>query len=274
MTSNLVQTLGQSLNHWQALYIIAIVLALVSTFSMVFFAFHKDHPIALRTSNYIYVIASVLAVLSTVVIVNKTKSMDAEKDRLLKVSQDAATLQIAQANQSAMNSLAKAVTAQLDIDKLKPAVSTLETSQAETSKTVGNLTTARTMQVSASAIQALNKFGGARIVIHADETDSDAMTVYQQFAKVFGSYAPQPSYAAVIGMPILPTLFVRPGIHIRHEDSPTANGVATRVGAILKSNGIPFDSSVPTPEELHYLTEGNNWPAGSNKVLIVICKRY
>jgi hypothetical protein len=33
-----LQTLGQSLDHWQALYIIAISLALISTFAMVFFA--------------------------------------------------------------------------------------------------------------------------------------------------------------------------------------------------------------------------------------------
>jgi hypothetical protein len=100
------------------------------------------------------------------------------------------------------------------------------------------------MKVSASAIQTLNGFGGAHVLITADETDSDAMTVYQQFAKAFGSYGPQPSYAAVIGMPILPTFFARSGIHIRHENSPMANGVATTVGAILESSDILFDSSV------------------------------
>jgi hypothetical protein len=96
-----LQTLGQSLDHWQALYIVAISLALISTFSMVFFAFHKEHPVALRTSNYVYVIASLLAVLSTIVIVNKTKSLDAEKDRQAKIITDAANVKIAQANSDA-----------------------------------------------------------------------------------------------------------------------------------------------------------------------------
>lgn len=96
-----LQTLGQSLDHWQALYIVAISLALISTFSMVFFAFHKDHPFALRTSNYVYVVASVLAVLSTIAVVNKTKSLDNEKDRLAKIAYGVADVKISQANAAA-----------------------------------------------------------------------------------------------------------------------------------------------------------------------------
>jgi len=67
----------------------------------VFFAFHKEHHFALRTSNYVYVVASLLAVLSTIAIVNKTKSLDAEKDRLLKTASDANDLKVAQANSDA-----------------------------------------------------------------------------------------------------------------------------------------------------------------------------
>jgi hypothetical protein len=39
-----LQTLGQSLDRWQALYIVSITLALLATFAIVFFAFHKQHP--------------------------------------------------------------------------------------------------------------------------------------------------------------------------------------------------------------------------------------
>jgi hypothetical protein len=105
-------TLGQSLDHWQALYIVSISIALISTFSIVFFAFHKDHPFALRASNYVYVVASLLAVLSTIVIVNKTKSLDAEKDRLVKIASEANDLRVAQANRDAAAANQKAQEAQ------------------------------------------------------------------------------------------------------------------------------------------------------------------
>ena len=56
---NSVQTLGQSLDHWQALYIIAIAVAFASTAAIVTFAFHiQEHRHGLKISNYIYVIAS------------------------------------------------------------------------------------------------------------------------------------------------------------------------------------------------------------------------
>jgi flagellar biosynthesis GTPase FlhF len=106
-----VQTLGQSLNHWQALYIVAITLALLSTFAIVFFAFHKEHRTGLRTSNYIYVVASLLAVISTIVIVNKTKSLDDEKDRVSKANGDASDLKVAQANSAAEQAKKDAATA-------------------------------------------------------------------------------------------------------------------------------------------------------------------
>jgi hypothetical protein len=101
ISMNTLQTLGQSLNHWQALYIVSITLALLSTFAIVFFAFHKEHRAGLRTSNYIYVLASLLAVISTIVIVNKTRSLDAEKDRVAKTNSDASDLKVAQANSAA-----------------------------------------------------------------------------------------------------------------------------------------------------------------------------
>jgi hypothetical protein len=116
---SLLQTLGQSLDHWQALYIIAISLALISTFAMVFFAFHKEHPFALKTSNYVYVVASVLAVVSTIVIVNKTKSLDAEKDRQSKAISDAAGVEVAKAQADAAKALSDAATANQKAEEAK-----------------------------------------------------------------------------------------------------------------------------------------------------------
>lgn len=62
-------------------------------------------------SNYIYVIASLLAVLATIVILNKTHAIDAEKDRLMKTNSDAADVKIAEANKAAAKALLDAATA-------------------------------------------------------------------------------------------------------------------------------------------------------------------
>lgn len=86
-----LQTLSHSLDQWQAVYISSIVIALLATFAIVVFAFHvQERKIALKISNYIYVLFSLLAVVSTIVIVFKTKAADAEKDRIAaKAARDA-----------------------------------------------------------------------------------------------------------------------------------------------------------------------------------------
>jgi hypothetical protein len=99
---NPIQTMGQSLDHWQALYIVSIAIAFASTIAIVTFAFHiQQHLHGLKVSNYIYVVASLLAVVSTIVIVNKTKSLDAEKDRQSKAVSDAANVEIEKAKAAA-----------------------------------------------------------------------------------------------------------------------------------------------------------------------------
>jgi hypothetical protein len=107
-----LQTLGQSLGHWQGVYIVSIVVALVATFAIVIFAFHiQEHKFGLKVGNYIYVVASLLAVLATIVILNKTHSIDAEKDREVKIATDAADLKIAQADKDASKGISDAAAA-------------------------------------------------------------------------------------------------------------------------------------------------------------------
>ena len=75
--------LGRSLDHWQSLYIISITVAVISAAMIVVFTFHRKHHSFLRGSNYVYLVFSVLAVVSTIAITTKTRSLDAEKDRQL-----------------------------------------------------------------------------------------------------------------------------------------------------------------------------------------------
>lgn len=104
-TTPIIESLSHALDHWQFLYILAITVALLSTFAIVVFAFHiQEHKTGLKISNYIYVFASVLAVVSTIVIVVKTKSLDAEKDRV-------AGIEIQNAKTSAATATATAETA-------------------------------------------------------------------------------------------------------------------------------------------------------------------
>ena len=104
-TTPIIESLGRSLDHWQFLYILAITVALLSTFAIVIFAFHiEQHKAGLKTSNYIYVVASLLAVVASIVIVVKTKSLDSEKDRV-------AGVEITRAKAEAFEADAKAETA-------------------------------------------------------------------------------------------------------------------------------------------------------------------
>lgn len=143
-----VQSLSQSVNHWQFIYIASITLALLATFAIVAFAFHwEQHKAALRFSNYIYVLFSLVAVIATIVIVNKTNSLDAEKDRQVKIASDANDLEIAkanasaaQANKRAQEAIQKAEDARLQADRTETANSKLkvEVSKHEAAETKSN----------------------------------------------------------------------------------------------------------------------------------------
>jgi hypothetical protein len=116
-----IDTLGRSIDQWQGLYILSITVAVLGTIAIVYFAFHREHKLLLRISNYAYVVASLFAVVSTIVIVNKTKALDAEKDREVKIATDAADLKIAQAHTDAAKALSDAANANQKSEETKQA---------------------------------------------------------------------------------------------------------------------------------------------------------
>lgn len=154
-TTPALQTLGQSLDHWQALYIVSITLALLSTVAIVFFAFHKDHKTGLRASNYVYIIASLLSVLSTIVIVNKTKALDAEKDRQAGLAHDAAQLQSNQAKATAETAKADAAKANQKAQEANDHAAKLEAENIRLGGQIGN--DAAKARAAESALDAKNK---------------------------------------------------------------------------------------------------------------------
>jgi hypothetical protein len=102
------------------------------TFAIVVFAFHiQEHKFGLKVSNYLYVVASLLAVVATIIIVNKTRSIDAEKDREVKIATDAANLKIAQAGSDAAKALSDAATANQKAQEAK--LKAQETERSNTS---------------------------------------------------------------------------------------------------------------------------------------------
>lgn len=107
-----LQALGHSLEIWQGLYIVAIILAVLSTFSIVLFNFHlTNHQHGLRASNYVYAIAACLSVIATLVIITKTRSFDSEKDRLSEIKINGLQRETAMANASAAKANADAKSA-------------------------------------------------------------------------------------------------------------------------------------------------------------------
>jgi hypothetical protein len=156
--------------------------------------------------------------------------------------------------------------------KAEIALAKLQSSQAETSGVVHSITDPRKILLTDGMRAGLNKNRGAHILFQADGTDSDSESLLQQFMTVFKLYTPEQRWIFATGMPVVPP-FTLPGVHIRHENSKIANNVAAIVGSILKESGIPYDSSVPTGEELKNLNEGKHWLNESDNILIVICRR-
>lgn len=114
-----LQALGHSLEYWQALYIIAIILAVLSTFSIILFSFHIPNKQRLRASNYVYAIAAGLSVLATLAIITKTRSIDTEKDRLSNIQLNGLQRETAVANANAAKANADAQTANQKAEEAK-----------------------------------------------------------------------------------------------------------------------------------------------------------
>lgn len=111
----LVANVSSQLDAWQALYIITIILGVISTLSIVLFSFHLKSESAARWSHYTYLIVSCLTVLSTIVIIAKTKSLDAEKDRQTALRIASANERIADAEKQASEAKKTASGFQRDI---------------------------------------------------------------------------------------------------------------------------------------------------------------
>ena len=103
-----LQVLGRSLEHWQGLYIVALILAVLSTISIVLFNFHLENKRRLRASNYVYALAACLSVVATLVIITKTRSIDIEKDRISRIQIEGLQREVSVSNASAARANADA----------------------------------------------------------------------------------------------------------------------------------------------------------------------
>jgi hypothetical protein len=147
-----VQSLSQSVNHWQFIYIASATLALLSTFAIVAFAFHwEQHKTALRFSNYLYVLFSLIAVIATIVIVVRTNSLDIEKD--LQVAQ--AQKDAAQAKKDAAKAISDAATANQKAQEANEHAANVEAENLKLGGQVGK--DAVTARAAEAALEAKNK---------------------------------------------------------------------------------------------------------------------
>ncbi len=201
-----LQALSVSLEHWQALYIIAIVIAVLSTLSIIVFNFHlKSRTHGLKVSNYVYAIAACLSVVATLAIISKTRAIDAEKDRQLKIFQDQSDVQVQQFKAIAAQAVQKTAEAQGQIaalksvvsnsaDRARKAESTLAAQNAKTDQFTHALqlqqeTMAEQMRVSpvlspaqiATLSDALRPFAGQDVILHST-LDTTVLRLKQSIA--------------------------------------------------------------------------------------------
>jgi hypothetical protein len=118
------------------------VIGALSTFWIIIFTFHsKESKFGIRASNYIYLGAAWLAVISTVVIIAKTRSIDAEKDKQIGLFQSEAAIQIQQLKTVAAQAIQKAEEAKGKVEdtakensllRIKVAKDEIETKKATT----------------------------------------------------------------------------------------------------------------------------------------------
>jgi hypothetical protein len=252
-TTPIIERLSTSLDHWQFLYILAITVALLSTFAIVIFAFHiEQHRLGLKISNYVYVLASVLAVLSTIVIVTKTKSLDAEKDRV-------AGVQISQAGADASQANEKAREAQRDADEAKKATAQIERGnlslQSQLKKDERQLTSVnartapRVFSWTMDDADVLRE-SASKVHLVANNEDSDGRALsssIQQFLVAAGMF---PTAVAVIGTGSADPILV-PGVHIRFRDQTRARSLAAALDGMLVRNKIQVDSAHGTALEMN-----------------------
>jgi hypothetical protein len=236
-TSPLIESISRSLDHWQFLYILAITIALLSTFAIVIFAFHiQEHRTGLKVSNYFYVVASLLAVVATIVIVVKSKSLDAEKDRVAKIQIDSADAKAAEAGASAANAQALAV--QTANENLK-----LQTSLANLSngvKSAQDEMLGRIIPNPQALNEPLRNHQTVKVQIRSDMGNKETLNLQRQLTNIFVAAGIHVGSEMAYGFLSDNPLFVS-GVHCHFSPDPEASDVCTTLVTYLDHHGIKAD---------------------------------
>jgi hypothetical protein len=235
-----LQTLGQSLSHWQAIYIVSIAAALLSTFAIVVFAFHIQRPkFGLKVSNYIYVVASLLAVVSTIVIVDKTRSLDSEKDRVT-------SLQIAEANGLADSARVLATQTANDNLKLEQELQEHEAHERsyEQRQQAATKATHRTIPDPKEFSLALEKLPkDVRVTLVQNLADDEAGRLLRQLYDIFVAAGFSPSRGGFMGTTSSDPVSI-PGIHLHCTLDPSADMMCNSLVKQFKAAGIKPDREI------------------------------
>lgn len=250
------QMLGQSLEHWQALYIIALLVGALSTIAILVFAFHiKEAKFALKFSNYIYLIAAWLAVISTIMIISKSHSLNAEKDRELKTFEIQAKVKIKKA--TALAKAAEADEERLKIKRIKLTIRLHKLEREQFELTQMNMTNRlritqlekaaepRVISISQRACIAsfLRSFAGQEVKIEMYSARNEAYNFANMVADSFSKAGLKPQLITSIGAS-------GQGFGIVAHDVKTAPPLAgaiqhafgacgMKMGALLKPNLVP-----------------------------------
>jgi hypothetical protein len=257
----ILQALSQSLEHWQALYIIALIIAVLSTVSIIIFNFHLPNiKHGSRLSNYVYAIAASLTVIATLMIITKTRAIDAEKDREVNVVTGIANLRAAQAGKDAAQALSDAATAngkaedtkqanlklQIEVAKHegyeKQIDAALAAQNKETSGKVGELE----QRITPRQITKANPFpiryydAFYEITCITSKDDSEPCRLENDIALLF-SRSRMRGFAGSLQAPHTGSPLYVPGVHIRYDDTELALSFATDIKTLMDDNGISSD---------------------------------
>ncbi len=248
-----LQALGQSLEHWQALYIISLVIGVLATIFIILFSFHVERQRnALRWSNYIYLLAAWLAVVSSIVIIKKTRAIDADKDREVNSRIATATAEAAKSNARAQTASEQIVTcmteqSKLSNDRLKLQVRLREIEVSEARLSAAAKQSEAEMVVLQESTKPrrlspqqqnqianlLRKYSGQKIEIRMHSQDVEAIDFANSIAEILQKAGLVVHVNNVIGA-------AGRGLWVICHDPEPVTGLPTSVFNAFSGNGVPI----------------------------------
>jgi hypothetical protein len=258
------------------LYVVGALLTLGSAAMVLYEKRSKSKGLDIRwgfATEVVVIVAAFISLTGTIGAICFGYVVNRLKDADLQQYKDDADKKIASAGENAAESIRKAVAAQLEIDKLKPTVSTLQSNQTETNSSVHLLETKaseRHISINAKELEQFRILNDTSMIFLVEEGYQESLNLEHQLADIFIKAGLKPSSGTIVG-PGPSSLLNTPGIHIEYEQTEVAKQLVNELGNLLRQNKITFDTVQVSDAEI--LRQKFEWPSGPNKVKISIGRK-